>query len=176
MTIPSDDHLLAFGRIIHNFASVETGIKLTLAGILNTFLDAALISFQPYSALDLKNVAKSLSKERLRPELSDEFCHIVGAWAAYTGLRNVIAHSRWIEGIRSGSIKPRRLDIRADRARWIGNQLEEDDYTAPELEKIAFDLHRINERLKKFLHTSGVADVIDRNIDSESSDTSATSG
>lgn len=176
MAVPSDAHLLAFGRIIHNFASVETGIKLALCGILNTFIDSALISFQPYSAGDLRNVAKSLAKERLRPELSDQFCHIVGAWFAFNGLRNVIAHSRWTASHRPGAIKPRRLNIREGRADWIGDRESEQDYTASELEAAAEKLHLVNERLKAFLQSSGLADIIAENIDSERSDTSATSG
>jgi hypothetical protein len=176
MATPSDAHLLAFGRIIHNFASVETGIELALVGILNTFADAALIAFEPYSAVNLRNVAKSMAKERLKPELSEQFCMIVGDWFAFNGLRNIIAHSRWTEADREGAIKPRRLSILEGRANWIGNKEEEKSYTSAELEEEAERLRLINERLKQFHQTSGLADIILRNIDSANSDTSATSG
>ena len=164
MTTPSDAHLLAFGRIIHNFASVETGIELGLVGILDAHIDAAFIAFEPYSAADLRNVAKSLAKERLKPNLAEQYCCIVGDWFKFNGLRNVIAHSRWTDGLRKDSIKPRRLNIREGRADWIGESFEETDYTAPELEEEANKLHLINERMKKFLQTSRLADIIERDM------------
>ena len=165
MATPSDAHLLAFGRIIHNFASVEMGIKITVSGVLEVHLDAALIAFQPYSATDLRNVAKSLSKERLKPKDAEQFCCIIGDWFKFNTLRNVIAHSRWTDGQRPRSIKPRRLNIRQGKADWFGNKLDEEDFTAEELEARAEELHLINERTKKFLQTSGLADVIESKID-----------
>jgi hypothetical protein len=176
MATPSDAHLLAFGRIIHNFASVETGIKLILSGILDAHIDAAFIAFQPYSATDLRNVAKSVAKERLKPELAEQFCCIVGDWFASNGLRNVIAHSRWTDGARPDGIKPRRLSIREGRADWIGEDLQERDYTAADLEREAEKLNAINERCKKFLQTSGLRDVIAKYIDADREAMSVSSG
>jgi len=165
MTTPSEAHLLAFGRILHNYASVEAGIKITLIGVIDADFDAALIAFEPYGAADLRNVAKSLAKERLKPPVAEAFCNIVGDWFHYNGLRNLIAHSRWTNGARPGSIKPRRLSIREGKADWIGSKLEEPDYTAADLEERATKLHLINERLKKFLQTSGLADIIEAKTD-----------
>jgi hypothetical protein len=176
MATPSDAHLLAFGRIIHNFASVETGIKLVLSGILDTFVDSALVSFAPYGAGDLRNVAKSLAKQRLKPEPAEKFCCIVGDWYAFNGLRNLIAHSRWTTSYRPGAIKPRRLSIREGRADWYGDSETEDDYTAPELETLAEELNVINERLKKFGQASGLFEIIERNMETESPDMSESSG
>ncbi len=68
MAVPSDAHLLAFGQIMHAYAAVESGIKIALSGILEIDLAHALITFEPYSANDLKNVAKSLARERLKPQ------------------------------------------------------------------------------------------------------------
>lgn len=177
MAVPSDAHLLAFGRIIHHYATVETGIKLVLSGILEVEIDAALIAFEPYGAGDLRNVAKSLSKERLKPKLAEQFCQIVGDWYRHNHLRNLIAHSKWTDAPpRLDAIKPRRLSIREGRADWIGDSETEESFTAPELEQRAFKLHEINERLKRFNQTSGLADVIMRYIDAESAATSSDSG
>jgi hypothetical protein len=165
MATPSEAHLLAFGRFIHAYAAVESGIKIALSGVLGTELDAALISFAPYRASDLRNVAKSLAKERLKPPEAEQFCCIVGDWFQFNGLRNIIAHSRWTEGLREGAIKPRRLNIREGKADWVGDKPDEQEYTAPELQGRADKLNEVNERLKKFLQTSGLADVIASRID-----------
>ena len=161
MTIVSDLHLLAFGRIIHRYAAVESGVKIALSGILRIPLAEAMITFEPYGALDLKNVARSIAKERLKSELVEPFVCIVGDWFALNGLRNTIAHSRWTEGARPGSIKPRSVNIREGRARWVGDGEEETDYTVEELNLKADSLHAVNERLKKFLHESGLSLVVE---------------
>jgi len=165
MATPSDAHLLAFGRIIYSFAAVESGIKIALTGALDTELDAGLIAFQPYGATDLRNVAKSIAKERLKPNLAEQFCQIVGDWYQFNTLRNYIAHSRWTDAPREGAIKPRRLSIREGRADWIGDSEAEDNYTAAELEAEALKLHNVNERLKRFLQSSGLADIIEAKVD-----------
>lgn len=176
MAVPSDAHLLAFGRVVHNFASVESGIKIALSGILDAHIDACFIAFEPYSATQLRNVAKSMGKERLKPKVAEQFCSIVGDWFAFAHLRNVIAHSRWTNGSRPNAIKPRRLSIREGRADWIGESDEEKDYTAAELEADALKLNAVNERMKKFLQTSGLAAVIERNIAAANAEMSAASG
>lgn len=160
MTIPSDDQLLGFGRVVYNYATVESGIKIALSAILQIGLGDALITFQPYGALNLKNVAKSLAKERLRPELVAPFCCIVGDWAAFGYLRNAIAHSRWTPGSRPDSIKPRSVDIREGKALWSGDMDTEADYTAKDLKDKADQLDKINERLKAFIQTSGLLPVV----------------
>lgn len=160
MAIPSEGHLLEFGRIVHNFATVESGIKISLSGILQVSLVEGLIVFEPYGAVDIKNVAKSLGKERLKPKLAEQFCCIVGDWAAFNGLRNVIAHSRWTDGDRPGSIKPRRISIRQGRVDIFGDDEKEASYTVAELRDAAQRLHHINERLKLFLAESGLGKII----------------
>lgn len=177
MATPSDDHLLAFGRIIHNFATVETGIKIALSGVLKIRLADALVAFEPYGAVDLKNVAKSLAKESLEPSLAQRLCCITGDWAAFNALRNIIAHSRWTEvDCPPGSIKPRGYSIREGRAKQIGMDPSETTYTAPELEAEAERLRVINDRLKKFLQETGLSTAIWQKIEEASSDMSEPSG
>ena len=164
MAVPSDAHMVAFGRIIHNFAAVESGIKIALSGILELNLDLAMIAFQPYTASTLKRVAKSISKEKLKPHLSETFIGIVGEWCGHSRLRNDIAHNRWTEGAASNSIKPRYLSINADRAEWFGDGDEEAEYSAADLENKALHLHNTNERLKAFLQASGLQSIIEAKI------------
>ena len=164
MATPSEAHLLAFGRILHNYASVETGIQISLSAILGIGLGDASIAFQPYTASSLRNVAKSLAKERLKPKLAEQLCCIVGDWFHYNGVRNLIAHTRWTEGARPGALKPRGVSIREGRARWLGGDPDEQDFTATELEQVAHELHKINERVKQFLVTSGLGPIIEAKI------------
>lgn len=164
MAVPSDEHVLAFGRIIHNFACVESGIKITLSGILELDLALAMIAFQPYGAQALKKVAKSLAKERLKPDLADTFNCIVGDWYSHNRLRNDIAHNRWTNGGTPGTIKPRHVSINQDRADWVGDDDSEAEYTAADLRERALSLHNINERLKTFLQESGLQRIIDAKI------------
>lgn len=161
MAIPSDAHLLAFGRIIHHFAHVESGIKIALCGILELPLGEAMITFQPYTAQNLKKAAKSLAKARLKPTLAEQFGGIVGDWYAHNRIRNEIAHNRWADGVRPEAIKPRYVSINADRADWYGDDESETDYTADDLEQIAAKLVQVDDRLRTFLQVSGLAKIID---------------
>lgn len=164
MAVPSEAHILAFGRLIHNYAMVESGIKIALSDILQVRLADALIVFEPYGAQNLKNVAKSLAKEQMKPALAEEFCCIVGDWAAHNRLRNMIAHYRWTNGARPNSLRARYLSIRDDRAIWYGDGPDEGDFTAEEIEAKALGLHKVNERLKSFLQSSGLQSIIEAKI------------
>jgi len=176
MAIPTDAHLLAFGRIMHHYALCETGIKITVSAILNIPVSEAVIVLEPGGATDLKNVAKSLAKAKLKPAFAETFCCIVGDWGGYNSLRNLIAHSAWTDGVRPGSIKPRRVSIREGRALFTGDEEDEKDYTAPELEKAAREIALINYRNAKFLDESGLQRIIDKYIDEASAETSDASG
>jgi hypothetical protein len=168
MAYPSEAHLLAFGRMVHHFAQVESGIKIALCGILELKLAHAMITFQPYTAQSLKKAAKSLAKERLKPPLADKFSCIVGDWYAHNRLRNDIAHNRWTDGARPNAIKPRYVSINADRADWFGDDDTETDYAPEDIEERAESLNSVNERLKAFLQESGLQSIIEAKIEEAS--------
>ena len=170
MTLPSNAHLLAFGRIIHQYGLCEVGVKITVSAILRLDIARTLVVLQPSSATDLKNVAKSLAKMTLDPKWSEVFCCIVGDWSAHNALRNLIAHSAWADGDRPGSIKPRNLSIREGRAKFAGDGEDEASYTADELEAAAKSLAFINKRNLQFLEDSGLRRIIDEKIDAESAE------
>jgi hypothetical protein len=164
MAIPSDDHMLAFGKIIHHYASAEAGIKITLSGLLKIELARLLILTEPCSAMSLRNVAKSLVKgiwpeEDSKPR--EAFCQMVGDLGAFGPLRNSIGHSRWYDGTRPDSIKPAYVDIRSGTAKYFGVDEEERDWTVPELNAEADKLLKLNQRIAKFLVTSGALANID---------------
>ncbi len=176
MPLPSDAHLLAFGRIMHHYGLCEVGFKITISGMLRLDIAHGLVVLQPSSATDLKNVTKSLAKMTLKPKWAEQICCIVGDWSAHNGVRNLIAHSAWTGGDRPGSIKPRNLSIREGRAKFVGDGEDEASYTAMELEAIARSLALINRRTLQFLDDSGLRRLIDEKIDEVSAETSDASG
>lgn len=161
---------------MHNYAVVESGIKMALTAVLEIDLGNGMIVFEPYSAVNLKNVAKSLAKERLKPQWVESFCSIVGEWSGFSSIRNAIAHNRWTDGTQPGAIKPHTLNIREGKVRWIGNLEDEVEFTATDLEAKAHALNLINERLKLFLHVSGLAAIIETKIEAAKASRSSDSG
>lgn len=163
MPHPNDDQLCAFGAIIHYYACAESGIKIALAGMLRIDLVELLILTEPHSSMDLRNVAKSIAKERfkLTPEV-ERFCQLVGDLGAFGALRNAVAHSRWTKGARQCSIKPFRVDIRSGSARFIGDDDEERDWTADELTEQGQKLFELNHRIVQFMKETGIAAAMER--------------
>ena len=153
---------------MHNYAAVESGIKIAVSGILEVRLGHAMIAFEPYGSLDLKNVAKSLAKERLKPHVAERFCWLIGEWTKHSWLRNSIAHNRWTAGTRPDSIKPQTVKIREGRADWIGSSPAEADFTPEEIEAKADELHHVNEGVKDFLQTSGLQAIIEAKMEDTS--------
>lgn len=169
MATPSDAHLRAFGSIVYQYATVETGLKICLSGILDTSLHIALILTEPYGSLDLRRVIKSVAKEHDWPDGGlDRLVQIVGDLKPHTALRNNIAHSRWTDGGRPGAIKPRGIDIRQERAVFIGNDPDERDWTAEEMMASAEALAALNRRILQFMDDMGLTARIERHIASAS--------
>lgn len=146
------EHLLGFGGIIHNYAFVETGIKIATAHMASLNLVDFLIMSEPYSSLQLKNVAKSLAKtnEPLSQDC-EAFILIVDAFAAFSKIRNFVAHSRWTKGQRENSIKPSGLNIRAGHAKVLGGDLTERDWTPADLKNEADKLRDLSQSISAFL-------------------------
>jgi hypothetical protein len=165
MALPSEAHLVACGRLIHNFAYCEFGIKLVIGGTMRTGIDETMIALQPYSAAHVHDAAKSLAKEKLNAKIAGKFCQIVGDWFKHNGLRNTVAHSRWTIGDRPNSIKPQGVSIRRGRVRWLGIKGIDDgaiDYTAEDIEAAARELADVGERIKVFIQSTRLSPVIDQ--------------
>ena len=172
MSNPSEAHIRAFGLLIYHYASVETGLKIAICGMLKTNLADVLILSQPYGSLDLRRVTKSIAKERTwkDPKHLDQIICIIGEMKPISGLRNYIAHSRWTDGSRPGSIKPRHVDIRNEKAEFHGDIDTEADWTASEIENQAQTLIKLNVRLINWLQETGLRAIIDKNIASASAE------
>ena len=172
MHVPTGKQLDAFGRIINYYADAETGIKIALAGMLEIDMFELLVLTEPYSSLDLRNVAKSIAKHRFDAGRErDQFCQLVGDLGAFGPLRNNIAHSRWTKGERRGSIKPHRVDIRSGVVKFHGAEEGERDWTTKELQAEVLKLLLLNRRIVQFMQVTGIAASIFGNT-SDSSDSS----
>lgn len=160
----TDAHFHAFGVITTAYASCETGIKLCLAGTLGLPPYNIMILTEPYSSLALRNVAKSIAKLDMPPQFQEQFIQIVGDWGSQGKLRNYIAHNRWTRGTRPKSIRPVQMDIRSGKANFTGYEDGDPDYSLEDIQRAASTLVRIDERIRRFLKNTGLADAIERNI------------
>lgn len=163
MAVPTKAQFEAFGTIVHFYACAESGIKITLTGMLDIDLVELLILTEPASSFDLRNVAKSIAKQRCtKPKELERFIQIVGDLGAFGPLRNAIGHSRWTKGKRRGSIKPLGIDIRSGSVRLVGKEPDERDWTAKELKAEGQKLRAINQRLVQFMRDNGIIEAMAR--------------
>lgn len=161
MKILSTQHYTAFGQITHFYASIEFGIKAALTAILEVPFIEGMIVTNPYSSSQLKDVAKSLTKESLLSADQKEcFVQIIGDWSAFGKLRNQIAHNRWQKGERENTVRAVGLDIRAGKAKWIVTE-DSPEWTVAELFEEAGKLAAINERLQRFHDEVGLYKVLE---------------
>lgn len=106
------------------------------------------------------NTVQSLARINLEKEPAEAFCQIVTSWYGHAPLRNHIAHSTWSNADRVGALKPNHVRTNGGKAKWPGAEDGALSFTASEVEAAAYDLHLINERLKKFTHESGLHEVV----------------
>ena len=154
-----DAFMSEFGRIVHLFAVCEVDIKLAIAAMSEISPTIAGVLGEPYGAQNVKNVASSIAKLRLDPSLQEEFSGIIGEIFSFSKLRNQIAHNRWIPGKRRNSFKPMRVNIRNNKAEFIGLDDEERDYTAKELNAEYQRLYKFDCKLIDFMEKSGLFEI-----------------
>jgi hypothetical protein len=159
----TNDHLLAFGSIVQDFARFERLVEICISKILsaNYTLTAITIS-------NLGYIAKCQAPESLlilTPWPDQDRAHTVSRFITnfncLTPLRNSIAHHAWKEGSRPESIKPLSARSRGGRAKFQGVSDDERDYTAVELFEIANRLMGIHDDFTKFLISVGAITSID---------------
>ena len=109
----SDEHLRCFGSIVNLYANAESFLKLCISKMTGADITDVLILTAPYTSMHLRNVARSLAKERdLSNDLVALFEHMIDEFAASSTIRNYIAHSRWTQGKHKAKIRPTGVDIR----------------------------------------------------------------
>lgn len=152
----SDEHLRAFGHIVHIFARFELVIQVVLASIAggNLTLMQMVTSGLGYSGKRdaLLSVLQHCSYEDDRVSRLRGFLDEIHQWSP---LRNAIAHHNWKAGIRPGSIKPIYIAVRGGAGKVKGVAPEEREYTAGELMDIATGLGEVYNRLTDYLDAIG---------------------
>jgi hypothetical protein len=168
-----EDHLLAFGAIVQNFARFERLIEISVSRILkaNYALTAIVMSNLGYTAKcealkSLLGIVSWLDKGKRATVL-----RYVEDFNAYVPLRNVIAHHPWKEGTRTDSVKPMSARSRGGKAKFQGVRDEEQDYTIDDLNNIANALVVIHNGFRDFLISVGEMEIASESID----DTNSTS-
>ena len=162
----SKEFATAFGAIIHSYARIEAYIKYILSDRLNTSVEDIWIIAEPYGALALRNVAKALV-DSAQPTMkdADTIKGLIGEFGAFSKLRNYIAHYVWIDGYKPGSIRPTGVDIRDRKAKLIGLDPAEPDYTITDLADQAVKIERLEHRFHVYLETSGIFERIEAKIE-----------
>lgn len=145
----SAKHYKVFGHITVEYASLEVGLKLTLAGYIGRGIGEALVLSAPYNSTQLRNVMKAMTRFHLKPEskIREIVTQIIGTLKGASVLRNDIGHNMWRKGDRPQSIAPTYMEIRNDKAELKGFQEENRDYTFAEIEKTADALWKANHTL-----------------------------
>jgi hypothetical protein len=156
----------AIGVFVMHYAAIETEFKLILSAIMDLSIYEFSILSEPYTTQDVRNVMRSMVKHKLPPDQPEreKLIQFVGAFNTFSRLRNQIAHSKWTLGERSGSIKPLGVDIRNGKAKFIGNDPGEKDYTASELVDQCARIGKLYDDLVEFKMKSGYNDIIVRNM------------
>jgi len=158
-------HFEAFGIITASYASIETGFKYAICGMLDIFPYEAMAICEPYNSLALRNVVKALAKQNLDESKSNKLIQLVGEFGSHSKLRNYIAHNDWANGARPTSIKPVQMNIREGRLDTKGFAEDEKDYTLDELLDSAKQLVSLRDKVVRYLHDSGMADAIEQKMD-----------
>lgn len=167
----SHDHLYLFGGITHLYAMAELNLKFVLAGILKVDLSTIMILTEPYSSHQLRNVLSSLIKnpgvipKTLGPKNYERLVGLIGQFKSFGALRNNIAHNHWTAGKRPGSIKPMRLDIQSGKAKHIGVDDTEKDYTVSDLRKEAESLEKLQRGVYDFFDDTGLREIIEEKME-----------
>jgi|SRR6516162_5856275 hypothetical protein len=154
----TDEHLHAFGIIVHQFALFERLIELCIAACLGSRLPITAIAISQLSYSAKSDSLKSI----LYVEGSGLFDHrqqlssIVDRFNEYSPIRNAVAHHQWIEGTGPNSIKPLIVSSRGGKPKIRGLLDEDKDYLPDELFEIGDRLNDIRRELMQFTVDIGV--------------------
>lgn len=166
-----EDHLLAFGAIVQDFARFERLIEISVSNILkaNHMLTAIVMAGLGYTAKC--DVLKSLLQIELWPdqEKALRISRYIQDFNAYLPLRNAIAHHIWVASTRPNAIKHVSVSARGGKAKVHGLLAAEKDYTVAELQKVANILVTIHEDFLKVLIECNAVGNIAEHFDDASS-------
>lgn len=174
--ILSPKHFEAFGRIIYACSEMDRAIKLCLGATYSLRVHDIFLITEPYSASNLKKVAKSAAKLYFSNEMKNDFVAILGKFGKFSTLRNHIAHNHWTEGSRPKSVRIVQADIRAGRLDLKGYSEDEPDYTLDELGDAANDLFDLHTELIAFMRDYGLSAAMAKKMREQSTDSASSLG
>jgi hypothetical protein len=162
----SEQHLLAFGSIVQDFARFERLIEICVSNILGSKYPLTAIVMSNLGYMEKCDTLKSLLNITSWPSRDGAFkiIEFVDDFNVHLPLRNAIAHLPWMLGTREDSVKPLSAGSRGGKVRLLGVSADEIDYTLIELHKIVHSLFLIHENFGRFLEGIGAATTIASNM------------
>lgn len=156
----TNDHFLAFGAIIQQFARHEYLMQVLMSSIVEApVTPVSMLTVElGYSAK--RNALLSLIKAKPLPKKqAQKIVTFLARLQKRSGLRNAIAHHVWKEGSRPNSVRSLGLSIRRGEAAVLGN---DEEYTIEKLFRIADELSRLFDQFLDFLDKEGFLASIPR--------------
>jgi hypothetical protein len=166
-----EDHLLAFGTIVQDFARFERLIEISVSNILGSKYALTAIVMSNLGYMAKCDALKSLLSITSWPskDAASKIIGFVDDFNVHLPLRNAIAHLPWMLGTRADSVKPLSARSRGGKIRLLGVGADGIDYSLAELQKIGYSLVLIHDSFGRFLVGIGAATTVAANIDDTSS-------
>ena len=156
---------LAFALIIQSFARLEHLIEMTISAVGNIEYEKATILTAGLGYQGKRDALFGiLGTANITESQIDEIRAFLDEANKFNSIRNFIAHSIWVAGTRSGSIKPLAMRVRGN-LKYMGVLDSERDYTESDLIGISDKLALINNSYTAFLRRSGLTSRIDAEIE-----------
>jgi hypothetical protein len=153
----SQDHLLGFGAIIHEYARFERLIEIVVSVLMNSEVGPVGIVMSGLGYRGKIDVLNSfLLLTSLPANHKTVFADVLKRLDAHNALRNLIAHYDWVPGERPESIRPLSITARGGKAKVRGVEDGEPDYTASELMAIAHEVSGLYRELCDHLFAIGM--------------------
>jgi len=154
--IVTEDHLVSFGLIVHNFARFELLMQVIMSSLVGAQIFLAQVFTGGLGYAGKRDVVLSLLQhahyEDDRVARIREFLDRIHQW---NSLRNAVAHHNWKRGTRPDTIKPIYMVVRGGIGKMKGAGDDGRDYTAEELADIAFGLSILYNELTDYLDSIG---------------------
>lgn len=161
-------HFELFGGIVYNYAFVELGFKFCTAAVMQCSPHDVLVLTSRQPAQVIAENLRALARDSLKDAPRSQLIQLISRWAKHNDLRTSIAHHRWREGSRPGSVRPAYYSVRSGKTKVVGFEDDETDYLIEDLEQVCAELARLKDDLDAFMRDSGLEAIIKRKMAEES--------
>lgn len=154
----TQNHLAAFGLIVHEFARFERLVEMAIAHTLGSDVTHTAIVLAGLGYLAKCDALCALVRVAMQDADATEISAQVDRFNEYSSLRNLVAHHVWKAGKREESIKPLKVASRGGKVKFTGLDDAERDYTVDDLFEITCILQRrYEESLSTLVQIGAVA-------------------